>query len=290
MTELGTFLKQKREESGLTLDQIQQTTKIQKRYIIAIEEGDYKNLPGSFYARAFIKTYAESLGLDVDELYGTYAKDLPKIEAQPTAQLSRKKTYSKASESTSRVSRWVPKVLLVLTVFLLITAVYFAVRSIDFGGQDASPTEPPSSSVTVDQNEDVPADEPVEEEPSEENPAEEEPPAESGPVAVTESNGADITYELMTSEKLSTEIYVKESPASYVGVRDTSLEGAFLAPEYPNQSKQNPIVIEDAETDTLRIRIGLIAGVEKIVVNGRDLELQESPVTQNIFVKRVDTE
>ncbi|MFP3422201.1 helix-turn-helix domain-containing protein, partial [Bacillus sp. SIMBA_161] len=92
-----------------------------------------------------------------------YTKDVPKIEAQPTAQLSRKKTYAKTTASTSRAARWAPIVRLAPTVFLLITAVYFAVRSIDFGGQDASPTEPPSSSVTVDQNEDVPADEPVEE-------------------------------------------------------------------------------------------------------------------------------
>ncbi|WP_214824018.1 helix-turn-helix domain-containing protein [Exiguobacterium algae] len=290
MTELGTFLKQKREASGLSLDQIQQTTKIQKRYIIAIEEGDYKNLPGSFYARAFIKTYAESLGLDVDELYETYAKDLPKIEPQPTVQLSRKKTYSKASESTSRVSRWVPKVLLTLLVFLLITAIYFAVRSFDFGGKEATPTEPPDSGVTVNQNEDVTEEEPAEEEPVEEEPVEEEPQVETGPIAVKETNGADLTYEIETNDKLTTEIYVKDSPASYVGVRDTSLEGPFLAPEYPNQSKQNPIVIENAETDTLRIRIGLIAGVEKIVVNGRELELQDAPVTQNIFVTKVAAE
>lgn len=291
LTELGTFLKQRREASGLTLDQIQQTTKIQKRYIIAIEEGDYKNLPGSFYARAFIKTYAESLGLDVDELYETYAKDLPKIEPQPTAQLSRKQTYSKASETSSRVSRWVPKIMLVLVAFLLVTAVYYVVRNLDFGGgQDATPAEPPASGVTINQNEDVPEEEPMEEAPVEEAPAEEEPPEETGPIAVTETNGADLTYELATADKLTTEIHVKESPATYVGVRDTSLEGAFLAPEYPNQSKQNPIVIEGAETDTLRIRIGLIGGVEKIVVNGRELELADSPVTQNIFVKRVDAE
>ena len=290
MTELGTFLKEKREASGLTLDQIQQTTKIQKRYILAIEEGDYKNLPGSFYARAFIKTYAESLGLDVDELYDTYAKDLPKIEAQPTVQLSRKQTYAKASETSSRVSRWMPKVLLALAAFLLITAIYYVVTSLDFGGQDATPSEPPSSGVTVDQNEDVPADEPAEEPPAEEDAPVEEEPVEEGPIAITETNGADLTYEVATTEPLTTESYVKDSPATYVGVRDTSLEGAFLAPEYPNQSKQNPIVVEDAETELIRIRIGLIAGVEKIVVNGRELELTDAPVTQNIFVKRVDAE
>jgi cytoskeletal protein RodZ len=55
LTELGKLLKEKREEKGMSLEELQTATKIQKRYLAAIEEGNYDVLPGTFYARAFIK-------------------------------------------------------------------------------------------------------------------------------------------------------------------------------------------------------------------------------------------
>ncbi|MDG0793610.1 helix-turn-helix domain-containing protein [Cohnella ginsengisoli] len=59
---------------GYTLDDIQEITKIRKRYLEAIESGDYKVLPGSFYVRAFVKTYAETVGLDAEEVLRLYQK------------------------------------------------------------------------------------------------------------------------------------------------------------------------------------------------------------------------
>lgn len=61
---LGDLLKNTREEKGLTLDDLAQETKIQKRYLIDLEEEDFDDLPGKVYARGFLKTYANALGLD----------------------------------------------------------------------------------------------------------------------------------------------------------------------------------------------------------------------------------
>lgn len=68
MNEIGQKLREARIEKGYTLDDLQQITKIQKRYLIAIEEGNFDALPGSFYVRAFIKQYAQTVGLDNDAL------------------------------------------------------------------------------------------------------------------------------------------------------------------------------------------------------------------------------
>ncbi len=62
MTDIGTILKEARKEKGLTLDDLQQTTKIQKRYLIAIEDGDFAALPGKFYVRALSSNMQKLLG------------------------------------------------------------------------------------------------------------------------------------------------------------------------------------------------------------------------------------
>lgn len=67
MTELGNRLKEAREEKGMSLDDLQAATKIQKRYLTALEEGNYDVIPGKFYVRAFIKQYAEAVGLNSEQ-------------------------------------------------------------------------------------------------------------------------------------------------------------------------------------------------------------------------------
>lgn len=61
----------------MSLDDLQAATKIQKRYLTALEEGNYDIIPGKFYVRAFIKQYAEAVGLDADQLFEEYKKDIP---------------------------------------------------------------------------------------------------------------------------------------------------------------------------------------------------------------------
>ena len=76
VTGLGDRLREARTAKGFTLDDLQSITKIQKRYLSGIENEDYSMMPGSFYVRAFIKQYAEAVGLDPDEMLALY-KDTP---------------------------------------------------------------------------------------------------------------------------------------------------------------------------------------------------------------------
>jgi cytoskeletal protein RodZ len=66
--EIGRFLEQKRKERGLSLEEVEQATKIRKRYITGLEHEDYAMLPDTVYARGFLKTYANYLGLDGEAL------------------------------------------------------------------------------------------------------------------------------------------------------------------------------------------------------------------------------
>ena len=66
--EIGRLLEDKRKELSLTLEEVEQATKIRKRYLTALERDDYAILPDAVYARGFLKTYANYLGLDGEAL------------------------------------------------------------------------------------------------------------------------------------------------------------------------------------------------------------------------------
>lgn len=69
---VGQVLRAKRATLDMTLKQVEDYTKIQKTYIIALEQDDYDALPGDFYIKAYLKQYAERLGLDSDQLIDAY--------------------------------------------------------------------------------------------------------------------------------------------------------------------------------------------------------------------------
>ena len=66
--QIGQTLREARENKGISLDDLQAETKIQKRYLIAIEQNAFHSLPGTFYARAFIREYALAVDLNPEEL------------------------------------------------------------------------------------------------------------------------------------------------------------------------------------------------------------------------------
>jgi cytoskeletal protein RodZ len=65
---IGRILEQKRKERGLSLDEVEQATKIRKRYLDGLEREDFAVLPAGVYAQGFLKTYANYLGLDGEAL------------------------------------------------------------------------------------------------------------------------------------------------------------------------------------------------------------------------------
>jgi cytoskeleton protein RodZ len=85
---IGERLRDARRGLGLDLEEITERTKIRARYLIALEEERWDALPSAAYARSFLHTYAEELGLDADALVDEYrsiepARHRPGSEAAP---------------------------------------------------------------------------------------------------------------------------------------------------------------------------------------------------------------
>lgn len=86
MEEIGKTLRQLREKKGLSLEQVEQAIKIRMRYLEAIEDGDMTVLPGMVYARGFIKSYAEYLGINGQELLDSH-ETTAQVETSQTSSI-----------------------------------------------------------------------------------------------------------------------------------------------------------------------------------------------------------
>ena len=81
MESIGEKLRLAREQHTYTLDQVARDTHVARRFLQALEDEDFSVFPGETYAMGFLRTYAEYLGLDAEELIGLF-RNL-QIQEQP---------------------------------------------------------------------------------------------------------------------------------------------------------------------------------------------------------------
>jgi hypothetical protein len=67
MGELGFSLSQARLARGLSLEDVERSTLISRRFLRALEIQDYSVFPAPVYARGFLRTYSRFLGLDPEQ-------------------------------------------------------------------------------------------------------------------------------------------------------------------------------------------------------------------------------
>lgn len=70
---LGEKLRQAREERGITISEVAEHTRISPHYLQAIENDEFKILPGGIFNKGFIKTFAKYVGVDENEAMSDYA-------------------------------------------------------------------------------------------------------------------------------------------------------------------------------------------------------------------------
>ena len=297
MSGLGDRLKEARKAKGYTLDDLQAITKIQKRYLAGIENEDYSMMPGSFYVRAFIKQYAEAVGLDAQEMLSLYrenesSEQMKEEEIQRSApQLSQKPGYMKSG----RVNEVLPKIIAALFIIVILAVVIFLY-------QHQANTDKPeevgkSDEITLDKNkpEESKADGKKDEDgkdaeskddATKPNEPEEEPEEEPTPKqTLTQGavNGETTTFTLENADTFNLSVKVKDGGESWIGV--TNQSGQELLPQGARVMKNG----EEAELDladqqSVRIRVARTQFTE-ILVNGQPLTYPNDNMIQNIVIE-----
>jgi cytoskeletal protein RodZ len=65
-----------RQKAGISLEQVAATTKISKRFLLAIEAEEFGQLPGGIFNTNYLRQYAEAIGMDEHELLERYGKKM----------------------------------------------------------------------------------------------------------------------------------------------------------------------------------------------------------------------
>jgi cytoskeleton protein RodZ len=81
---IGEVLKSTRSRQGLEIRTVEERTKIRTKYLRALENEDWDTLPSSAYAKGFLRTYAQLLGLDADALVDEYRRRVEVAHVEPT--------------------------------------------------------------------------------------------------------------------------------------------------------------------------------------------------------------
>jgi len=276
VTELGQKLKEAREAKGLSIDQLHEITKIQKRHLVAIEEGNYDVLPGAFYARAFIKQYADAAGLNGEELLVEYQSTIPQSENRDVPQVSTgQKTQETMQKSSSLpMADHMPKILIALLVIAFGVVVWFVIQALT-GKDDGRVPATQSEKIEVKKAENSPldtkkdeakAEEPKKEEPKKEEPKKEEPkkeePTGQQEVKVVGTSGKVSTLEIHNNKTLELEISAKGT--SYVDVKDDAGNEILNTTVQSGQTEKRDL----STAKEVRLNIGNATNVE-VKLNGQ---------------------
>ncbi|MFC6324244.1 helix-turn-helix domain-containing protein [Companilactobacillus baiquanensis] len=133
MDEIGQKLRNARIKKGYTIDDLQQVTKIQKRYLIAIEEGQFDHLPGDFYVRAFIKQYSDAVGISSDDLLEEYKSEIPDSQPKEPVQTSEKNNTRAIKEESvpffTRMGNYIPQIIVGIVILVIIGVIAYGMIS-----------------------------------------------------------------------------------------------------------------------------------------------------------------
>ena len=120
MTQIGMELKRERELRGITLQEISDATKINIRYLRDLEEDRLDNLPGTFFIKGIIRSFAKYIGLDENTILNSYYEYELRREQEQELKEEPQKTKYTLPIKAKRIIYSISLFLILMTVLTLI--------------------------------------------------------------------------------------------------------------------------------------------------------------------------
>ncbi|MGE5344276.1 MAG: helix-turn-helix domain-containing protein [Candidatus Omnitrophota bacterium] len=122
MITLGEALRNERQKANISLEEISKKTNIGIKSLAALENGHFKQIPGDFYLRNYIKSYLAVLGINEQAFMETHGNTVNNLK--PTPEKENTIYYSKLKYSRFRKKNLVSVSLFVLLV-IIITMIFY---------------------------------------------------------------------------------------------------------------------------------------------------------------------
>ena len=134
MAPIGMELKRERELRGITLQEIADATKINIRYLRDLEEERLDNLPGTFFIKGIIRSFAKYMGLDESTILNSY------YESELHQEQEKEQEHEEESQKTRhtlpiKVKRILYSILLFFALMSVLTFIWIIVNKKQQGQQ-----------------------------------------------------------------------------------------------------------------------------------------------------------
>ncbi|MDZ7672383.1 MAG: DUF4115 domain-containing protein [Halanaerobiales bacterium] len=127
---VGTRLKKARKSLGLTIEDIQDKSKIKKSYLKAMENDNFEKLPGNVYTKVYIRGYAKIVGLDPQEILAEYTNKNGKNSDEEVkgkdkkVKKKNKKKNKKKKENLTKSDKLLRSIIGIILILILVLLSY----------------------------------------------------------------------------------------------------------------------------------------------------------------------
>ena len=121
MSSFGETLRRERELRQISLREISEATKINLRYLDALERDDFRHLPGGVFNKGFVRAYAQFIGIDPETMVTAYLEEEGRQQARAARAGSALPNAASAPEpaAASGMKGWLTALLIALLLIVI---------------------------------------------------------------------------------------------------------------------------------------------------------------------------